>query len=60
MAGVLDLVYAVLVVAVAVVGVFGIWWVGKDVDGGVDPTSDLLRAVAVSAFVVLVAWPLVA
>ncbi|MGB9963477.1 hypothetical protein [Halobacterium hubeiense] len=59
MAGVLDLVYVALALAVAVGGVFTVWWVGRDLDDGVDATSDLLRAVAVSAFLVLLAWPLV-
>lgn len=59
MAGVLDLVYVLLVMVVAVGGVFGVWWVGRDVDEGIDPTSDLLRAIAVSAFLVLLAWPLI-
>ncbi|MUV60651.1 hypothetical protein [Halobacterium sp. CBA1126] len=59
MAGVLDLVYVALALVVAVGGVFTVWWVGRDLDDGVDATSDLLRAVAVSAFLVLLAWPLV-
>jgi hypothetical protein len=58
MAGVLDLVYVILVLAVAIGGVFGIVWVGRDVGDG-DPTSDTLRAIAATAFVVLMAWPLV-
>ncbi|MFB6270432.1 MAG: hypothetical protein ABEH83_10835 [Halobacterium sp.] len=57
MAGVLNLVYAVLALVVAIAGVFGIWWVGRDVDDGVDPTSDLLRAIAVTAFLVLMTIP---
>lgn len=60
MAGVLDLVYVVLTLVVAVGGMFGVWWVARDVDEDVDPTSDLLRAVAVSAFLVLLAWSIVA
>lgn len=58
MAGALDLVYVVLVLAVAISAVFGIVWVGEDAEDG-DSTSDLLRAIAVTAFVVLMAWPLV-
>lgn len=58
MAGVLDLVYVALALLVAVGGVFTVWWIGRDLDDGIDPTSDLLRAVAVSAFLVLLAWPL--
>ncbi|GAA0277220.1 hypothetical protein [Halobacterium noricense] len=57
MAGVLDLVYVALALLVAVGGVFTVWWIGRDLDDGIDPTSDLLRAVAVSAFLVLLAWP---
>jgi hypothetical protein len=59
MAGVLDLVYVVLVLAVAITAVFGVAWVGRDVEDG-QTTSDLLRAIAATAFVVLMAWPLVA
>ncbi|MCD2199284.1 hypothetical protein LPA44_05140 [Halobacterium sp. KA-4] len=59
MAGVLDLVYVALALLVAVGGVFTVWWIGRDLDDGIDPTSDLLRAVAVSVFLVLLAWPLV-
>lgn len=59
MAGVLDLVYVVLVLLTAIGGVFGVWWVGRDVEDGIDPTSDLLRGIAVAAFVLLLALPLV-
>ncbi|MCD2202418.1 hypothetical protein [Halobacterium sp. KA-6] len=58
MAGVLDLVYVALALLVSVGGVFTVWWIGRDLDDEIDPTSDLLRAVAVSAFLVLLAWPL--
>ncbi|MCG1002656.1 MULTISPECIES: hypothetical protein [Halobacterium] len=59
MAGALDLVYVVLALLVAVGGVFTVWWIGRDIDDGVDPTSDLLRALAVSVFLVLLALPFV-
>lgn len=59
MAGALDLVYVALVSLVAIGGVFGVWWVGRDVEDGIDPTSDLLRGFAVAVFVLLLAWPLV-
>jgi len=59
MAGALDLVYVALALLVAVGGVFTVWWIGRDLDDGVDPNSDLLRAVAVSAFLALLVWPLV-
>lgn len=58
MAGVLDIVYVALALLVALGGVFTVWWIGRDLDDGIDPTSDLLRAVAVSVFLVLLAWPL--
>lgn len=58
MAGALDLVYVVLVLAVAISAVFGIVWVGRDAEDG-DPTADLLRAIAATVFLVLMTWPLV-
>ncbi|NIB99118.1 hypothetical protein [Halobacterium sp. R2-5] len=58
MAGILNVAYVLLALVVAIGGVFTVWWVGRDLDDGVSTTSDLLRAVAVTAFIALLAWPL--
>lgn len=59
MAGILDYVYIVAILAVGISGVFAILWTGSEHSNDAGPRADYFRAIAVAVFLLYMTGTLV-